>query len=282
MGYGGGMSIRKEVEAPDGTHLALERFDGEGPTVVLLHAGVADRRSWREVAALLNERGADACAYDRRGFGETPGTDDPFDHLEDLTAVLDEVAAGEPVWLVGNSQGGLIALDLALTSPERVAGLVLIAPAVSGAPEIADDDVDPATLEIGERIEEAEDEGDIDLVNELEVRLWLDGPSAPAGRVGGGTRELALRMNGVALIATGADDEGGGGRDAWSRVEEIEIPATVVWGDLDIPAIVDRCRELAGRLPNCDEPVILPGAAHLPGLERPRETADVIAEAIGI
>ena len=102
-----------------GVTLAGERWDGEGAPVVLLHAGVADRRAWRAVAPQL---AAPAIAYDRRGFGDTPPTPPPYTHLEDLTAVLDAVA-DEPVWLVGNSMGGALALDAALSIPERLAGL---------------------------------------------------------------------------------------------------------------------------------------------------------------
>ena len=78
---------RFEVAA-NGVTLAGERWDGEGTPVVLLHAGVADRRAWREVAPQLS---APAIAYDRRGFGESPATPPPYTHLEDLVAVLDAV-----------------------------------------------------------------------------------------------------------------------------------------------------------------------------------------------
>src|SRR5918997_4956790 len=108
-----------------------ERWDGEGPPLVLLHAGIADRRVWRDVVPLLD---APVVAYDRRGFGETPPGPEGFAHLDDLFAVLDATVA-EPPWLVGNSMGGALALDAAVTAPERLAGLVLIAPAVSGEPD---------------------------------------------------------------------------------------------------------------------------------------------------
>ena len=53
------------------THLVADRWTGGGPVVVLLHAGVADRRSWREVAEKL-ARSAAVVTYDRRGHGESP------------------------------------------------------------------------------------------------------------------------------------------------------------------------------------------------------------------
>src|ERR1700712_2805965 len=97
------------VPTADGAVLSGERLPGSGPTVVLLHAGVADSRAWRDVAAALNAQGADVVAYDRRGFGRTPGGAAAFRHADDLLSVLDATADG-PAWLVGNSPGGGIAL----------------------------------------------------------------------------------------------------------------------------------------------------------------------------
>jgi pimeloyl-ACP methyl ester carboxylesterase len=60
------------------------------------------------------------------------------------------VAAG-PCWLVGSSQGGKIALDFTLLLPDRVAGLVLLAPAVSGAPD--PEQADPDTERLSDLID---------------------------------------------------------------------------------------------------------------------------------
>ena len=73
--------------------LAGERRSGDGPPVVLLHAGVADRRSWRATAAHLD---GPLIAYDRRGFGDTPPSPEPFTHVADLLAVLDAADAPRP------------------------------------------------------------------------------------------------------------------------------------------------------------------------------------------
>jgi pimeloyl-ACP methyl ester carboxylesterase len=43
-------------------------------------------------------------AYDRRGYGQTPVSTEPFSHLDDLLTVLDHAGAG-PVWLAGASAG---------------------------------------------------------------------------------------------------------------------------------------------------------------------------------
>ena len=262
----------------DGSKLAGEHLRGDGPTIVLLHAGVADRRSWAEVAAALNRDGADVLTYDRRGFGDTPGTTATFDHVDDLRSVLEQ-STDAPAWLVGNSQGGRIALDLALSDPERVAGLVLMAPAVSGEPDTGDDDLDADTRRIDAAVGAADERGDLAEVARLEAHLWLDGPAGPEGRVSGRARDLALAMNAIALAADSPDEQPPE-RDTWDRLAEVDAPATSVWGELDIPVIIDLCRTLAGRLPNVRAAIEIPGVAHLPSLEVPNAVAALIADAI--
>src|SRR5829696_7007692 len=119
MGY-------ERVEIPvDGATLVGDRWSGAGAAVVLLHAGVCDRRCWREVGDRLGSAGRHVIAYDRRGFGDVPPAAAPFRHAGDLLAVLDAVSPDAPVQLVGSSMGGGVALDAALEAQDRVAGLVL-------------------------------------------------------------------------------------------------------------------------------------------------------------
>ena len=74
------------VIAREGGNLAGERWPRNGRFVVLLHAGVADRRGWRQVAGHL-ARQVTAVAYDRRGYGESAVSTTPFTHVSDLLAV---------------------------------------------------------------------------------------------------------------------------------------------------------------------------------------------------
>ncbi len=254
--------------------LVGERWEGKGPVVVLLHAGVADRRSWRMVAEDL-VGSATLVAYDRRGHGQTAPPTTPFSHLDDLLAVLDHIG-GDAVWLVGNSMGGGLALDAVLEVPTRVAGLVLLAPAVSGAPE---PEPDAEIASFLERLTAAVRANDLDEVNRLETWLWLDGPAGPEGRVGGEARALALDMNAIILGHDVDEDAGAGGVDAWDRLEEVGVPATVACGDLDLGFLIGRSRTLARRLPRGRHRV-LAGMAHLPSLEQPGVVADLVREAL--
>jgi pimeloyl-ACP methyl ester carboxylesterase len=259
----------ERFEVPVGpVTLVGERWEGDGAPVVLLHAGVADRRVWRDVVPRLD---MPAVAYDRRGFGETPPSPEPFTHVDDLLAVLDATVDG-PAWLVGNSMGGAVALDTALSAPERVAGLVLIAPAVSGEPEEGELDPDTARLDAALQAASGPEE-----VLRLETWLWLDGPAGPEGRVGGPARALALDMNRRIMENEAPEDAGAGDVDAWSRLEEIGAPVTVAWGELDVPLIVEQCRMIAERIPGARAHE-LRGVAHLPSLERPDAVAALVQD----
>ena len=242
--------------------LMTERI-GSGPLVLFLHAGVADRRSWTATMEFLAPRYR-CIAYDRRGFGDTLYEPEPFSHLDDLLAVLESLGP-EPVVLVGNSQGGRIAIDFTLVHPERVRGLVLVASAVSGAEQAP-----PRSAAVNgliADIERADQAGDEELVNALEARFWLDGPEAPAERVNGVERQLFLDMNGRALAAPDPGEE----REpppAMHRLSEIACPTHVVAGGRDVPEITARGRLLVEAIAGATH-TVFDGAAHLPQLEDP-------------
>jgi pimeloyl-ACP methyl ester carboxylesterase len=263
-----------QVARPGG-QLAGDVWPGTGPTAVLLHSGIGDRRSWDGTAPRLAP-GCRVVTYDRRGSGESPPPTAGFTHLGDLAAVLDVTAPG-PVWLVGSSMGGGLALDAAVSWPERLAGLVLIAPAVSGAPDTGS--LGPDGDRLGALIDAAYDAGDLDEVNRLETWFWLDGPSSPEGRVSGPARQLLQKMNGNILAQAADEDAGDAGLDTWSRLASITLPTLVCWGPLDLPPIVTRSAELAQRIPGATG-TELPGTAHLPYLEQPGPVADLITAAI--
>lgn len=273
-GRGSHVSEGFGVAVPGG-EIRGERWQGDGPAVVLAHAGVADRRSWAELAACVGHRAA-LVAYDRRGFGETPPSDAPYTHVADLLAVLDALDV-EDAWLVGSSAGGGLALDVAVAAPERVAGLVLLAPAVRAAPEPV---LDPATELLADLIDAAAEAGDLEEVNRLETWLWLDGPRGPEGRVGGARRGLVLDMNGLVLAHGVADTDGASDLDVWGRLGEVEQEAVVACGGLDVPFVVSRSRQVAELLPR-GRYVELVGMAHLPYLEEPAVVADLVVDAVG-
>ncbi len=243
----------------------------DAPLVVLLHAAVADRRAWDVVGRALADAGADVVAYDRRGFGEADADAGTGSHLEDLRSVL--AALDRPAWLVGNSMGGELVVDLALTDPVRVCGLVLVGSLVSGPPE----ELWSMTPELQAFIDARRTAaGDRDALGRLQVAYWLDGPGQTEGRVRGPARELALDMVGRTLDVA---DEPESLVGAWSRLGEIEVPLTVVTGALDEPFTLLLAPLIAGRTGQ-GRSVELPGTAHLPMLDAPAALVDVLLEVL--
>ena len=248
---------------------------GSGTPVVFLHASICDRRMWRSQMDAVGA-GHQAITYDRRGFGETRAEPEDFSAISDLMAVIDAVANGRPALLVGCSQGGRIALDAALQHPSRVRALVLIAPSVGGAPEAA---YPPGIAALLAEQQAAAEAGDLDRVNAIKARLWLDGPLAPEGRIQGEARQRFLDMNAIALRSppTGTSRDA---QTAFQRLHEISAPSLVIQGDLDFPHIQERSRHIAATMPHAMHHE-LRGAAHLPSLERPADITNLIAEFIG-
>jgi len=247
---------------------------GGSPSVIFLHAGIADRRSFGGVMDRLSPD-FDVAAYDRRRFGATTYRSERHDQVADLRAVLDGLEIDRAV-LVGNSRGGEIALNATLAHPDRVEALVLIAPGITGAPGVVPSDVTEAEAAIWANLEAAEAAGATEALNLGEIRLWLDGPTAPEGRVGGELRELALTMNRVARSAEdpGVETEPA---PAWNRLGQLACPVLVVVGDLDLGYLHIRCQWLPDQIPGAQLQV-MPGAAHLPAFEQPAEFAVLLRQ----
>ena len=72
----------------DGAQLAY-KVDGQGPALVLVHAGIADMRMWDPLVALLDHRFR-VVRYDMRGHGETTYTAGESSDADDLVQVTVE------------------------------------------------------------------------------------------------------------------------------------------------------------------------------------------------
>lgn len=239
-------------------------FDaGEGIPVVFLHAGVCDSRMWESQIKAVADAGYYGIAYDRRGHGETRSPDESFSHLDDLEAVLDALGVHAGIF-VGASRGGGLALEFALSAPERVAGLVLAGTSLSGAPKPI---FSPDVMRIVHAMEAVEDSGDIDAINAVEAHAWLDGPLSPSGRVWGPVRELFVKMNSAILRQPPLTREEPS-EPIFEDVSSIDTPALLVVGELDFPHIITRHDDLSEDMENAFAAVI-EGTAHLPNLERP-------------
>jgi pimeloyl-ACP methyl ester carboxylesterase len=121
------------LERGGGEKVAYRRLDGRGPGVMWLggfHSDM-DGNKAQAVAAWAGRMGRACLRFDYYGHGRSSGDfrQGTISYWrDDALAVLDAVAKG-PQILVGSSMGGWIAMLLARARPQRIAGLLLIAPA---------------------------------------------------------------------------------------------------------------------------------------------------------
>jgi pimeloyl-ACP methyl ester carboxylesterase len=122
-----GDTRRVPTVAANGVTLHYEEA-GTGEPILCLHGTGSSSELWADAVATLATRGR-ALVYDRRGFGRSerpePLRMDVALHADDAADLLERLRAG-PAVLIGRSQGGEIALALALRRPDLVRALVLL------------------------------------------------------------------------------------------------------------------------------------------------------------
>ncbi|WP_211212487.1 alpha/beta fold hydrolase [Nonomuraea coxensis] len=259
--------------------LACEEI-GEGSAVVLVHAGIADRRMWRRQREVLSARHR-VISYDWRGYGESADPVGEVVHHRDLLRVMDGLGVERAV-LVGGSMGGSHAVEAALVAPDRVAGLVLIASGLSGhvwpedmlaqARERVHSTVPADRLALyrsgtAERVL-AEDVG---AFARAHVLWQVAGPDRGVDDLDPEVWELAVAMMcGVFERSWSCPPVSERHLSAEGRLGEVGCPALVVNGLADVPGIQEVSGLLVEGIRGARR-LDLAGTGHLPPLERPAE-----------
>ncbi|TCO43924.1 pimeloyl-ACP methyl ester carboxylesterase [Kribbella antiqua] len=233
---------------------------GDGPAVLLVHAGVADARMWaRQVDELKTDHRV--ITLDLRGYGETP-VEPKYSDAGDVLAVLDELGV-DSVAAIGASYGGYVVQQAASRQPERFSRLVLLCAPTDGVEPTAD--IRALWAEEGELMEA----GDVDAATELMVRSWL-GPEAD-DQAKELLRTMQKRAYELQLAGGDVDNE-----EYELEPEKISAPVRLITGAHDFEWFHNCAVHLAERLPNAEH-IELPWAGHLPTLERPSEALGLIS-----
>jgi 3-oxoadipate enol-lactonase len=242
---------------------------GGGEPILLIHGTAAS--VWGRLPELLDSDHR-VIAYDRRGFGRSPGPVGASlaNHASDAASLLEELEA-EPATIIGWSFGALIALELAVERPELVSRLVLIEPPLHAKrhpslPQVW------AFLKL--TIQRRRDER---RAAETFIR-WASrhrdgGPgfdAAPAE-----DREAMLGSASAILAELGV---GTGEELTRDRLASIRAPVTLVAGGRSDSVFGKAVRRVARALPDAKIQRI-PGAGHAVQLEQPDELAAIIRAA---
>jgi 3-oxoadipate enol-lactonase len=235
---------------------------GQGDAVLFIHAGIADSRMWDEQCHVFAPH-YQTIRYDIRGFGRSQIPAGPFAYRADPANLLRFLKV-ERAHIIGNSFGGKIAIDFALTYPEHVASLTLVAPSIGGT---------TPSLEVQQFAEEEEAllaKGDLEAATELNLRTWVDGPQRTPEQVSPTVRQRIHDMQYHAFtvpVPEGAE-EIELQPPALTRLAELHMPTLIIVGEYDLPHMLLLAQELGKQLPHAQQ-MVLPDAAHVVSMEQP-------------
>lgn len=246
---------------------------GEGSALLLLHAGIVDRRMWDGVWPALTARHR-VIRFDLQGYGETPLPDGPFVYAADAAALLAHLGA-DRAHVVGVSMGAGVALDLALARPEVVDRLVLVGPGIGGWNYA--DDMDAFAADETAALER----GDLDEASWINVRFWVDGAGRPGGEAESSVRQRVFEMQKLAFEMDNENAQGGWlVNDRHLKLGQVQAPTLVAVGEYDRPDMLAIARKIAAEIPNARLEV-LPGVAHLPPMEAPEAFSRLVLDFLG-
>jgi pimeloyl-ACP methyl ester carboxylesterase len=245
--------------------------EGAGHPLLLIHGGLGTRRMWDGQVPELAQRYR-VIRYDTRGFGKTETDDIEFANRDDAVAILAHLGAAT-AYVMGQSRGGMIALDLALDHPERVDALIHVASGIGGyEPELPEG----TPLPPWEELERLWNERDWPAVAEFETQVWVDGWGHPSTRVDPEVRRL---VKGWILEGLLAEKPEGKPQPmsppAAQRLNELRVPTLVMVGLADEAPAVASGRHLTAVVPHA-RLVEFPNSAHMIHLEEPERFRDEV------
>ncbi len=253
---------------------------GAGKPIVFSHAGIADARMWDDQFDAFAQRYR-VIRFDHRGMGRSTMAPGPFALREDIYGLIRFLGV-ERAALVGCSMGGAAVLDCTLAHPDAVAALVLVDAGMSGQQYTEEEQAQGKAIfgPIEEAIEEAIERGDLDAANEMELKLWVDGPRRRPDQVNPAVREKVREMN-LNTFKRAKEFEQGQSQPldppAAGRLGEVRCSTLVIVGDEDVPPVLKTADLLVAGIPGARSAVIH-DAAHLPNMEKPEEFNRIVLD----
>ncbi len=250
---------------------------GEGETLVFLHGLAASRDIWRRARGRL--QGYRVIAVDVPGFGASAPVGDGFA----LGEVAEAIWAGLPAdverpTLIGHSMGGAVAMAAADAAPERVAGLVLCAPAGVVRAPLPGWSLGPVGT-VWQTTVQARSYLEPLAAWPVGRRLLLGTSTAPGDGLGEVDVRSIIRASGEAtrtaeaLRTVARADQ----RDV---LRTLPVPVGFMWGSGDL-VVPRRALDLALAVRPEAEVELIAQTGHLPMVERPGEFAAALRRLLG-
>lgn len=250
----GSIPLSAEYADVSGARLFYTDTGGSGVPVILLHAATGSSQVWQNQQAAFTAAGYRVIAYDRRGWGRSlaAASVKPQSASDDLLALADQLGV-QRFHLLGTAAGGIVAIDFALSYPQRLRSVV-IANSIGGLQ-------DAGVLALGRRLRPSPQ------FDALPPEFKELGPAYRAADPEGTARwlqnEKTSRQDGPRPAAQPVRN-----RLTLAALETIGIPVLVLSGGADLYAPPPLMRIFADRLRSA-EFVNLPDAGHSAYWEQP-------------
>jgi pimeloyl-ACP methyl ester carboxylesterase len=265
---------------------ALPPNSGIAPVIVLIHGLGDEADSWRYLIPLLNSNGFRVLALDLPGFGRSlaPSRINLKNHATAVLRLLEavKIKPEDPVFLIGNSLGALVAETVAFKKPGLVKGLILLDGCIPGGPTNIKFSALVKLLFSRKwyRAYRVNPEGawaslylyyaDLDSMPPEDKDFLRERVMA---RVNSPTQERAFFATQRSLVwAYGAGFAGYA-----QKIRLFRGKITLLWGEKDRIMPLSTAEPFK-TLRNDIELGIIPGAGHLPQQEKPADTAKFITE----
>jgi pimeloyl-ACP methyl ester carboxylesterase len=245
----------EQIEAA-GLRIAYERA-GDGPTLVLLHGGLSDRREWRRQLEALSDEFT-VVAWDAPGCGQSSDPPETFrlpEYADCLAAFVDALGLGRP-HVVGLSFGGGLALELYRRHPTVPLTLVLASAYAGWAGSLP-----PAVVE--QRLQQTLREAD--LPPKQWAPRWIPSLFTEAAPREAIDEVLAIMSEfhpaGVRAMAHAFAEA-----DLRDILPRVQAPTLLLYGDADQRVPLDVAADLHANIPG-SKLVIMPGVGHQSNIE---------------
>lgn len=235
---------------------------GFGEPIVFVHGFTLDHTMWQPQIDFFS-KDYQVITYDARGFGRSSLPTSPYDHTEDLQALLEHLHI-EHAHIVGLSMGGRIATNFTLAYPEMVRSLTLMDSALDGYKSEVDWNVH--AKEHG--LEQAKE-------NWLNHELFAVTQKRP---------EVVRALRGIVEDYSGwhwlnHDPQRSARIRARNQLHEVAKPTLIMVGEGDLTYFHNISNVLAAEIPNAQK-VVVPSAGHMVNMEAPDEVNRLLASFI--
>lgn len=246
--------------------LYYEVSGNDGPWIIFSHGGFGDRRMWnQQIDKFAKEYRV--LVYDHRGFGKSNVPQAEYSPVKDLADLCDLLKIDQ-AHIVGNSMGGILAIDFTLKHPSRVASLIVVASGPGGIPP--SQEVIRMTADFKAAIEKGTHTVAEIMINNPMVAITSRLPStAPLLKTMIDENASAIKMKFWPFEKMDPP--------AAKRLGEIKVPTLIILGEKDIKSMLDVGEITANGIKGARKEVI-PGADHLPQMVDPARFNEILTE----